>query len=222
MDTMDAEKLVAKPEVQLMAITPNAEDVIERACRTCYLSFDRYDPPASTEELIKKVIRKKHHSVLEHAMATFRIKGGSRVFTHELVRHRLMSPSQESQRYVQYGKTRDFELVVPPTIKDTRFFDRFMKLAAESERLYSEMVAADIPKEDARYILPNATTSEIVISANLREYRHIFEVRCHPRAHWEIRQICLEMLRVLKREAPIVFWDYEIDEANNCVNIKDE
>jgi thymidylate synthase (FAD) len=84
------------------------------------------------------------------------------------------------------------------------------------------LVLADIPKEDARYILPDATTSEIVISANLREYRHIFMVPCHPRAHWEIRQICLEMLRILKRETPIVFWNYEIDEAARCVNIMDE
>jgi len=219
---VDMSKLEAKWQVELMAITPNAEDVIERACRTCYLSFHRYQPPASTEELIKKVIRKQHHSVLEHAMATFRIKGGSRVFTHELVRHRLMSPSQESQRYVEYGKTRDFDLVAPPTIKNTDYYEPYMKLAAEAERLYSEMVAAGIPKEDARYILPNGTTSEIVISANLREYRHIFMVRCHPRAHWEIRQICLEMLRVLKRETPIVFWDYEIDETAQCVKIMDE
>jgi thymidylate synthase (FAD) len=215
-------KLEARPQVQLMVITPNAEDVIERACRTCYLSFHRYNPPSSTEELIKKVIRKKHHSVLEHAMATFRIKGGSRVFTHELVRHRLMSPSQESQRYVEYGKTRDFDLVVPPSIKETEYFERYMKMASEAERFYSEMVAAGVPKEDARYILPNATTSEIVISANLREYRHIFAVRCHPRAHWEIRHICLEMLRVLKRETPIIFWDYEIDETAQCVKITDE
>jgi thymidylate synthase (FAD) len=216
------EKLVAVPKVELMAITPNAEDVIERACRTCYLSFNRYDPPASTDELIKKVIRKQHHSVLEHALATFRIKGGSRVFTHELVRHRLMSPSQESQRYVQYGKTREFDLVAPPTIAESPFFERYMQLAVQAERLYSEMVAADIPKEDARYILPNATTSEIVISANFREFRHIFAVRCHPRAHWEIRTICLEMLRILKREAPIVFWDYEIDEQNQCVVIRED
>jgi thymidylate synthase (FAD) len=218
--------VVNKPEVQsqvqLMAITPNAEDVIERACRTCYLSFHRYQPPASTEELIKKVIRKKHHSVLEHAMATFRIKGGSRAFTHELVRHRLMSPSQESQRYVEYGKTRDFDLVVPPSIKDTDYYERFMKMASDAERLYSEMVAAGIPREDARYILPNATTSEIVVSANLREFRHIFMVRCHPRAHWEIRMICLEMLRILKSEVPLVFWDYEIDETRQCVKILDE
>jgi len=106
----------------LESITPDAEDLIERACRTCYLSFHRYDPPKSTEELIKKVIRKRHHSVLEHALATFRIKGGSRVFTHELVRHRLMSPSQESQRYVCYAdkpnrkKTKDFEFVRMPGI----------------------------------------------------------------------------------------------------------
>ena len=114
-ETTGMKNLEANFQVELMAITPDAEDVIERACRTCYLSFHRYNPPASTEDLIKKVIRKRHHSVLEHAMATFRIKGGSRVFTHELVRHRLMSPSQESQRYVQYGKTRDFDVVVPPT-----------------------------------------------------------------------------------------------------------
>lgn len=205
-------KQAADVKVELLAITPNAEDIIERACRTCYLSFNRYNPPSSTEELIKKVIKKGHHSVLEHALATFRIKGGSRVFTHELVRHRLMSPSQESQRYVEYGKTKEFEYVVPQSIKNTEFEDRFKKLAEETFLLYQEMVKADIPKEDSRYILPNATTSEIVISANFRELRHIFEVRCVERAHWEIREICLEMLKIMKKEAPIVFWDFEIDE----------
>jgi thymidylate synthase (FAD) len=222
MENTDLKRLEAHPEVVLMAITPNAEDVIEKACRTCYLSFHRYNPPASTEELIRKVIKKQHHSVLEHALATFRIKGGSRVFTHELVRHRLMSPSQESQRYVQYGKTRPYDVVVPPVIKNSPYYDQYLALTAAAEKLYSEMVAADIPKEDARYILPNGTTSEIVISANFREFRHIIAVRCHPRAHWEIRMICLDILRILKREAPIVFADYEIDEANHCVNIKEE
>jgi thymidylate synthase (FAD) len=199
--------------VELMSITPNAEDVIERACRTCYLSFHRYDPPSSTEELIKKVIRKGHHSVLEHALATFRIKGGSRVFTHELVRHRVMSPSQESQRYVEYGKTKEFEFVVPPTVQDSAFVDKFVELAGLTFELYEEMVKAEVPKEDARYILPNATTSEIVISANFRELRHIFEVRCVERAHWEIREICLEILKIMKKQAPIVFRDFEIDEG---------
>jgi len=212
-------KIIAKPSVELMSITPNAEQVIELACRTCYLSFHRYNPPDSTRELIKKVIRKKHHSVLEHGMATFRIKGGSRTFTHELVRHRLMSPSQESQRYVEYGKVRDFDVVLPPSIEQSRFKDRYLEKAAECEALYSEMVKNDIPKEDARYILPGGTTSEIVISANFREFRHIFQVRCNPRAHWEIRGICIMMLDILLKEVPILFDDFEIDRENNSATL---
>ncbi len=204
-------------QVELMCITPNAEDVIEKACRTCYLSFHRYDPPKSTEELIKKVINKGHHSVLEHATATFRIKGGSRVFTHEMVRHRLMSPSQESQRYVEYGKTTEYEFVLPPAVEQSRFKDNFKKKALEAKELYSDMVKEGIPKEDARYILPNATVSEIVISANFREWRHIFQVRCVSRAHWEIREICLKMLKIMKEKAPIVFWDFDIDQENKIV-----
>lgn len=199
-------------KVELLSITPKAEDLIERACRTCYLSFHRYNPPSSTRELIKKVIKKGHYSVLEHASATFRIRGGSRVFTHELVRHRVMSPSQESQRYVEYGKTKEFEFVIPPTIESTKFKSEFESLSLKAYELYSRLVAADIPKEDARYMLPNATTSEIVITANFRELRHIFEVRCAQRAHWEIRGICLEMLKIMKKKAPIVFWDFKVDE----------
>ena len=202
----------AVPEVILMSITPNGEDVIERACRTCYLSFHRYDPPASTEELIKKVIRKGHHSVLEHASATFRIKGGSRVFTHEMVRHRLMSPSQESQRYVHYGSRKPFEVVLPDSIKQKGYEERYFEIAGECYSLYQKMVDANVPKEDARYILPGGITSEIVVTANFRELRHIFSIRTVERAHWEIRKICLEMLRIMKKEAPIVFWDFEIDE----------
>lgn len=203
-----------QPVIELMAITPNAEQVIELACRTCYLSFHRYDPPNSTEELIRKVIRKQHHSVLEHATATFRIKGASRVFTHEMVRHRLMSPSQESQRYVEYGKTKPYEIVVPPSVEQAGHKDRYIDIAARCEELYHEMVAAGVPKEDARYILPNGTTSEIVCSANFREFRHIFAVRCNPRAHWEIRRVCMMMLKILMQEAPIVFGDFMIDEEN--------
>ncbi|MDH4222349.1 MAG: FAD-dependent thymidylate synthase [candidate division Zixibacteria bacterium] len=209
-------------KVELMAITPQAEDIIEKACRTCYLSFHRYNPPSSTEELIKKVIRKRHYSVLEHAYATFRIKGASRVFTHEMVRHRLMSPSQESQRYVEYGKTKEFEYVIPPTVEITSFRNEFEKIALKLKDFYEEMVKAGIPKEDARYILPNAAVSEIVVSANFRELRHIFEVRCVPRAHWEIREICLEMLKIMKKEAPLVFWDFKIEEKNRIAYREEE
>ena len=215
-------EMIARPSVELMAITPDAEQVIELACRTCYLSFHRYNPPDSTAELIKKVIRKKHHSVLEHAFATFRIKGGSRTFTHELVRHRLMSPSQESQRYVEYGSKRNFDVVVPPSLEQTPFKDRYLEMAAKCRDLYEEMLQHDIAKEDARYILPGGITSEIVISANFREFRHIFQVRCNPRAHWEIRGICLRMLEILREKAPIVFGDFSIDRENCSAKLLEE
>jgi thymidylate synthase (FAD) len=208
--------------VVLEAITPEAEQLIERACRTCYLSFHRYNPPESTAELIQKVIRKQHHSVLEHAVATFRVKGASRVLTHELVRHRFISPSQESQRYVCYAdkpgrkKTRDFNVVTPPTFKygARDFSEKYLEAVQRCYDLYEEMLDAGIPPEDARYILPNGTTSEIVITANFRELRHFIWVRTNQRAHWEIRQLAIAILKIMKERAPIVFWDFQIDEQN--------
>jgi thymidylate synthase (FAD) len=225
----------ALPSVELLSITPNGEDLIERACRTCYLSFNRYNPPKSTEDLIKKILRHGHFSVLEHAGATFRVVGGSRVFTHEMVRHRLVSPSQESQRYVCYAdrpgdpaaksykdrprkKTRDFEVVVPPSVEQARFDDAssprevFLSACAEAYELYERLLSAGVPPEDARYILPNATTSEIVLTGNLREWRHVCTLRCSPQAHWEIRLVMMQILKVLKEQAPIVFHDFEPDE----------
>jgi thymidylate synthase (FAD) len=198
-------------QVELMAITPNAEEVIEDACRTCYLSFHRKNPPESTRELITKVVDRGHHSVLEHASATYRVLGASRVFTHEMVRHRFVSPSQQSQRYVNEARS---EVVVPPSVAATaEAAARFQRATDEAHRVYRALLDLGVPKEDARYVLPGGTVSEIVLSANFREWRHVFEVRCHPRAHWEIRQVCLEMLRILKREAPIVFEDFQVDEA---------
>lgn len=223
----------AKFSVELLAITPNGEDIIERACRTCYLSFHRYDPPKSTEDLIAKILKKRHHSVLEHASATFRIKGGSRVFTHELVRHRLISPSQESQRYVCYAdkkdrrKTKSFEVVIPETVrkavipgKSESAEDLYKEAVGAAYELYEELLDAGVPPEDARYVLPNATVSEIVISANFRELRHFFCVRTNPRAHWEIREIAVMMLKIMKKEAPIVYSDFEIDEETMSATFK--
>jgi thymidylate synthase (FAD) len=226
---------VISASVELMAITPGAEDIIERACRTCYLSFFRYDPPKSTEELIKKILLKKHFSVLEHASATFRIEGGSRVFTHELVRHRFISPSQESQRYVVYAdkadrkKTTDFQFVLPETIANAQSNDKPDRIAQTYEKAimaayeaYEQLLDAGVPPEDARYVLPNATVSQIVITANFRELRHFFCVRTHPRAHWEIREIALRMLEIMKQSAPIVFGDFKIDEGTKSASFEFE
>lgn len=224
---------ITESSVELLAITPNAEDIIERACRTCYLSFHRYDPPKSTAELIVKILGKRHFSVLEHASATFRVTGGSRVFTHELVRHRFISPSQESQRYVSYAdkpgrkKTTSFQVVLPETIARAELADKsktaselYEKAVMACYELYEKLLDAGVPPEDARYILPNATVSQIVITANFRELRHFFCVRTNPRAHWEIRKIAIDMLRIMKKEAPITFGDFKIDEETNSATFE--
>ena len=207
-------------QVELMALTPNAEEVIEDACRTCYLSFHRKNPPESTRELIQKILEKGHHSVLEHASATFRVLGASRVFTHEMVRHRFVSPSQQSQRYVSEAAA---EVVVPPSVEAVaEAREEFAKVVAAARDAYKKLVAAGVPREDARYLLPGGAVSEIVLSANFREWRHVFEVRCHPRAHWEIRRVCLDMLRILQHEAPIVFADFVIDEERRMATLSTE
>jgi len=196
-------------QVELLAITPDPERVIELAARTSYKSFHRVGE-GSASVLIRKLIRSGHESVLEHAYATFRIMGGSRAFTHQLVRHRLASYTQESQRYVdEVG----FTYVTPPSVQGNcealKVFGEAMEVAREAYRKLREL---GVPKQDARFVLPNATTSEIVVSANFREWRHIFSLRCHPSAQWEIRDICLKILKILKERAPSVFEDFRIDE----------
>lgn len=189
-------------KVELLAITPDAERIIEIAARTCYQSGDKM-VPEKMGELLPKLIAMGHESPFEHAYATFRISGVSRAMTHQLVRHRLLSVSQKSQRYVSEST---FGWVVPPTIStdDTSEFDRDMVTIRD---MYTKWKEKGLKSEDARFVLPNACTTELVVSANFREWRHIFQVRCHRRAQWEIREVCMEILKVLHPHAPHVFAD---------------
>lgn len=195
--------------VELIAITPNAEAIIEKAGRTCYCSTPKAQP-AHEKNFIHRIIKNGHHSVLEHAYATFRITNVSRSFTHQLVRHRLCAFSQRSQRYVN---EKNFAFVEPESIRDKteahKLFEEFM---SEAKNAYCKLQELGIKNEDTRFVLPNAVQSEIVISANFRELRHILCVRCDRHAQWEIRNIALQMLRIMKKEAPSVFGDFEIDE----------
>ncbi len=196
-------------KVELLSITPNAEKLIEEAGRTCYLSFDKASPE-SYKKFIRMLVRSGHHSVLEHASATFRIKGGSRSFTHQLVRHRVCAFSQQSQRYVDEKK---FSLVIPDSIeKNSSAKEVFLSLIKNAQNTYSKLQQLGIKKEDARFVLPNAIESEIVITANFRELRHIFKERCNKAAQWEIRKIAIEMLEIMKKKAPTVFEDFVINQ----------
>lgn len=190
-------------KAELVAYTPNPEETIERAARICYDS--KTGDYEKRKKFLSGLIKSGHTSTIEHASATFKISEVSRALTHELVRHRLFSFSQRSQRYC-------FEdnpgYVVPNTIQDNPGLkDKYMKLLNEVQDVYKEFVNAGVPKEDARYVLPNACYTEIFVSGNFREWRHFLELRLSPRAQWEIRQLAHMVLDELYKVAPIVFQD---------------
>ena len=191
-------------KVTLLSITPDAEKLIEEAGRTCYLSFDKIGAD-SASDFIQRLIKMGHDSPLEHACATFRIENCSRAMTHQLVRHRLMSVSQQSQRYVDED---NFSFVTPPTLPK-EFQEEFREDMEAIRQMYIKWRNKGLKKEDARFVLPNACTSEIVVTANFREWRHIIKIRTSPKAQWEIRIVCMEIFRILKERAPDCFGDIE-------------
>ena len=204
-------------EVKLLAITPDGEALIERAARTCHQSSLGVDG-TSRARFIQKVIKLGHYSVLEHVSATFRITGGSRAFSHQLVRHRMASYSQRSQRYVS---EKDFGYVVPPSIAEKdEALSSYKEAMTVIQRLYQWLIMQKVPREDARFVLPNAVATDIVMTANMREFRHIFELRCHRTAQWEIRSMALQMLRILKEKLPAVFADFEISEDGSFARLR--
>ncbi len=191
-------------KVTLLSITPDAEKLIEEAGRTCYLSFEKIGAD-SARDFIQKLIKMGHDSPLEHACATFRIENCSRAMTHQLVRHRLMSVSQQSQRYVD---EENFSFVVPPTVPK-EFQKEFSDDMEAIRQMYIKWRDKGLKKEDARFVLPNACTSEIVVTANFREWRHIIKLRTSATAQWEIRLVSTKILEILKEQAPACFSDIE-------------
>lgn len=199
---MEQDARAIRLEVELIAITPEPEKVIEQAGRTCYLSFDRMDED-SEAAFIRRLIKMGHESPLEHAYATFRVRNCSRAMTHQLVRHRLMSVSQQSQRYVD----EDQFAYVPPEGLPAEYVEDFHQDMRTIQQMYAKWRDRGLRKEDARFVLPNACVSEIVVSANFREWRHILKLRLSPKAQWEIRKACAQMLAILKEHAPACFGD---------------
>ncbi len=201
-------------KIELLSITPNAEKLIENAGRTAYLSFEK-QRRGSEKRFIRMLVKRGHLSVLEHAYATFRIQGVSRAFTHQLVRHRLCSYTQQSQRYVDEST---FGYVEPESIKNNEeAHSLFTSSIDRAEEVYSQLQKLGIRNEDARFVLPNAVESQIVVTANLREWRHIVELRGGPQAQWEIRRAAIDILRILKKHAPTAFGDFQIDEEEQTI-----
>jgi thymidylate synthase (FAD) len=197
-------------KVELLAITPDAEKLIEAAGRTAYLSFAKQGE-GTDKKFIRMLLKNRHFSVLEHCSATFRMTGVSRAMTHQLVRHRLCSFTQQSQRYVDEKR---FCFVEPESIRKSpaahELFRNSMEGAREAYRRLQEM---GVRNEDARFVLPNAVESQMVVTANLRQWRHIVELRCKPGSQWEIRKACGLVFRLLKQHVPAAFEDLGLDEG---------
>ena len=196
-------------KMKLIKHTLEPEKMVAVAARLCYspVGGEQLLEDLNTEEvnkLVRFVVKSGHLSTTEHIYFTFAIEGISRVLTHQLVRHRLASYNQQSQRYVKfYG---NYEYVVPPAVKNNpRILPEFTALIDKIHNFYEEMLKSGVEAEDARYILPNATETKIIVSMNGRELLHFFTVRCCNRAQWEIKELAIDMLKIVKQVCPVVF-----------------
>lgn len=186
---------------------------IERAGRTCYKSESNISE-GSAEKFISNIIKRGHESVIEHEKITVRFIC-DRGVTHELVRHRLASYSQESTRYCNYANDKfGNELTfIRPCFWDESTEDGKAKMAVwreameNIEREYNQLISMGAKPEEARSILPNSLKTEIVVTMNLRSWRHFFELRTSERAHPQIRQIANGLLAELKTQLPVIFGD---------------
>ena len=185
----------------------------ELLCGTAALTSTRSGNPSEIFEkmdsdtarrIIGRVTGYGHVSVIEHASFTFSIEGVSRTMTHQLVRHRIASYTQQSQRYVTYDTLEKY--VTPPSIESNieakKIFDDTLVRISET---YHKLLKLGISKEDARFILPSAAKTNIIVTMNARELRHFFNLRCCARAQWEIREVATEMFKQVTKVAPALF-----------------
>ena len=196
-------------QVELLYHTPDPERAVATAARLCYAPVGASELMETlTEDKVRSVLRTimagGHFSTLEHASYTFAIDGVSRALTHQLVRHRLASFNQQSQRYVAYANGLD--VIKPASIAEnpeaSKLFDEMIDKTIEA---YKTFLDAGIPAEDARYLLPNAAETKIVVTMNIRELLHFFSLRCCNRAQWEIRDLAWRMLELVRPTAPYIF-----------------
>ena len=186
---------------------------LERAARTCYKSEDKISD-GSARKLIGRILQVNHESVLEHASVSVRIVC-DRGISHEIVRHRLASFSQESTRYANYAKEKFGKeiSVIRPFFweEDSKEYALWLEAMEKAEAIYLAMLEVGARPQEARSVLPNSLKTEIVVTANLREWRHIFKLRCASPAHPQIRQVMLPMLASFHERIPVVFDDlYEM------------
>ena len=188
-------------KVTLISHTPDPQRLIETCARISYESKNEPFDPKVNSEFIRKLIKNGHESPLEHASATFLIDGISRACSHQIVRHRLASFSQRSDRYTKYDAENGAGFVLPTKLHSASMGDALMIQYTEhmekSYALYRAMLAEGVPPEDARFAMPQGYQTSLYMTANFREWRHFLKLRLDSHAQWEIRAVALEILRHL-------------------------
>ena len=196
-------------EIVSMPDPDQALAVIEQAGRTCYKSEDKITE-GSAGEFIQRIVRSGHESVIEHGSCTVRFIC-DRGVSHELVRHRLAAYSQESTRYANYAKERfGSEIsVVRPTFwnEDSKAFALWRESMEKCEAAYMELLRQGATPQQARAVLPNSLKTEVVMTANFREWRHVFRLRCSKAAHPQIREVMIPLLEEMSLLLPPLFGD---------------
>jgi thymidylate synthase (FAD) len=207
----------AMVKVILLKHTADPEETVAMAAKLCYSPTDiellkEKIAAGDQTRFVEKLIEMGHMSTIEHASFVFAVEGISRACSHQLVRHRLASFSQQSQRYV--SEEAGFDYIVPPSIeKDPelrRYFEEAMEMAQKTYnhivgKLKANGLKGEEANQDARFVLPNACETKIMITMNARELLHFFSQRCCRRAQWEIRAMAVEMLKLVKPVAPTIF-----------------
>lgn len=191
--------------VKLLAFTQNADAICAAAGNSCYSDRPSFEimEDIDSAKVLSRIVGMGHHSVIEHAVFTFSVQGASRALTHQLVRHRIASFSQQSQRYVSMDRP---SFVTPHTVDaDPEAKEVFEGAMAAIWEAYGKLERMGIPAEDARYLLPNGCTTNITITMNARELLHFFSLRCCNRAQWEIRELADRMLEICRQESPVIF-----------------
>jgi len=204
---------IVSPEFEILSPLDPPEMMarLERAGRTCYRSEKRITAD-SAAAFVRGLVKSGHHSVIEHESISVRLIC-DRGVTHELVRHRLASFSQESTRYVNYGRGpegRGLVLIKPLFFEEgSEKYQVWLKAMADAEEAYLALTAAGATAQEARTVLPNSLKTEIVMTANLREWRHVLSLRCAPASHPQMREIMKMILARFKELLPDVFGDIQ-------------
>jgi thymidylate synthase (FAD) len=202
--------IIVKPSATLLSVTPNAAELIERAGRVCYKSEDKIGPGTAAKfmEMLKK---REHYSVIEHASASI-LFVCDRGVSHEMVRHRLCSFSQESSRFCSYYQDkfgREISVVEPhfddDPLKNELKKEVWADSMQEAEYRYMRLIEMGSSPQIARSVLPNSLKTEIVMTANFREWLHFFKMRTSKAAHPQMVEIALLAQEILKKECPEVF-----------------